>query len=110
RARNLEHFRDTLARHGRLAQAEDFFRASGALAASLYREEIELALRTANLGGFQLLDLQDYPGQGTALVGMLDAFMDSKGLVTPARWREFCGPVVPLARFDRYTWTTADTY
>lgn len=110
RARNLEHFRDVLARRGRLEQAHDFFRASGALAASLYREEIELSLRTGGLGGFQLLDLQDYPGQGTALVGMLDAFMDSKHLVTPERWREFCGPVVPLARFDRYTWTTEDTY
>lgn len=110
RARNLEHFRDALARRGRLEQAHDFFHASGALSASLYREEIELALRTAGLGGFQLLDLQDYPGQGTALVGMLDAFMDSKGLVTPERWREFCGPVVPLARFDRYTWTTAESY
>ncbi|ACB75035.1 coagulation factor 5/8 type domain protein [Opitutus terrae PB90-1] len=109
-ARNLEHFRDVLARRGRLEQANDFFRASGALTAELYREEIELALRTADFGGLQLLDLQDYPGQGTALVGMLDAFMDSKGLVTPERWREFCGPVVPLARFDRYAWTTNESY
>lgn len=110
RPRNLEHFRDALARRGRLEQADAFFRASGALAASLYQEEIELALRTAGMGGFQLLDLQDYPGQGTALVGMLDAFMDSKGLVTPERWREFCGPVVPLARFDHYCWTSGQTY
>lgn len=110
RARNFEHFRDVLARRGRLDQADDFFRASGALMASLYREDIELSLRTATAGGFQLLDLQDYPGQGTALVGILDAFMDSKGLVTPERWREFCGAVVPLARFDRTTWTTTDTF
>lgn len=110
RARNHEHFREALARQGRLEQAHDFFRASGALTAGLYREEIELALRTAGFGGFQLLDLQDYPGQGTALVGVLNAFMESKGLVTPERWREFCAPVVPLARFDRYTWTTGETY
>ena len=110
RAHNLERFRDTLARRGRLDQADAFFRASGALSASLYKEEIELALRTPGWGGFQLLDLQDYPGQGTALVGMLDAFMDSKGLITPERWREFCSPIVPLARFDRYTWTNADIY
>jgi hypothetical protein len=110
RARNLERFQDSLARHGMRDQDRDFFRASGALAARLYQEEVELALRTPGFGGFQLLDLQDYPGQGTALVGMLDAFMDSKGLVTPEDWRRFCSPVVPLARFDRYTWTTGQTY
>ena len=110
RARNLEQFRDSLERHGMADQAGDFQRASGALAASLYREDIELALRTPGFGGFQLLDLQDFPGQGSALVGILNAFMQSKGLITPEEWRKFCGPVVPLARFDRYTWTTADTY
>ena len=110
RAANLERFREILTRHGMLDQDRDFFRASGALAEQLYREELELALRTPRLGGFQLLDLQDYPGQGTALVGILDAFMDSKGLVTPEEWSRFCSPVVPLARFDRYTWTTGRTY
>ncbi len=110
RARNLERFRDLLTRHGMLDQAGLFFRASGALSAQLYREENELFLRTPGMGGFQLLDLQDYPGQGTALVGMLDAFMDSKGLITPEAWRRSCAPLVVLARFDRYTWTTTDTY
>ncbi len=110
RARNLERFRDIAARKGVLEQNRDFARASGALAASLYREENELFLRTPRMGGFQLLDLQDYPGQGSALVGVLDVFMDSKGHITPAQWRESCSPVVPLARFDRYTWTTAEAY
>src|SRR5208282_4607240 len=64
----------------------------------------------AHFGGFQLLDLQDYPGQGTALVGMLDAFMDSKGIITPEQWRQFCAPVVLLARFEKYTWTTNETF
>ena len=110
RARNLERFRDTLERQGMAEQSDAFLRASGALAASLYREDIELALRTPGFGGFQLLDLQDFPGQGTALVGMLNAFMESKGLITPEAWRRFCSPVVPLARFDRYTWTAAETF
>lgn len=79
--------------------------ASGALAVLCYREDIEAALRTPNFGGFQLLDLQDYPGQGTALVGILDSFMESKGLITPEAWRRFCCETVPLARFDSYTWT-----
>lgn len=109
-ARNLETFRDRLAARGMLNQANDFFRASGVLTASLYKEELELALRTPGFGGFQILDLQDFPGQGTALVGILDAFMDSKGLITADAWRDFCSPIVPLARFDRYVWTADETY
>jgi hypothetical protein len=110
RARNLEHWRDKLATAGMLDQADVFFRASGKLAALCYRADIEAALRTPGFGGFQLLDLQDFPGQGTALVGMLDAFMDSKGLVTAQQWRQFCGPMVLLARFPKYTWTADETF
>ncbi len=110
RAYDLERFRASLARHGLLEQARDFRRASGALAAELYREENELHLRTPGCAGFQMLDLQDYPGQGAALVGLLDAFMDSKQIVTPAEFRRACGPVVLLARFDRYVWKKGETY
>ncbi len=107
---NLMAFRQRLEKAGMSDQADAFSAASGALALRGYREEIEAALRTPGLGGFQLLDLQDYPGQGTALVGILDAFMDSKGLVTPEEWRRFCGPVVPLARFKSYTWTSSQHF
>ena len=93
---NMEVFRDRLARAGMSEQAEDFFLASGRWAAELYKADIEMDLRTEGLAGFQLLDLQDYPGQGSAYVGILDAFMDSKGLVSPERWRGFCNEVVPL--------------
>ncbi len=92
RARNFELIREGLAEHGLLDQAADFTRASGKLSAELYKEEIEVLLRTPGHGGFQLLDLHDFPGQGTATVGMLDAFWDSKGLITPGEWRRFCGP------------------
>ena len=61
------------------------------------------------MSGFQLLDLQDYPGQGSAYVGMLDAFLDSKGLCTPEEWRQFCSPVVPLLVADSYCYTNGDT-
>ena len=91
-------------------RADDFLRASGALAVVCYREDIESALRTRGFGGFQMLDLQDFPGQGTALVGILDALMDSKGLIAPHRWREFCSETVPLAVFSRYTWTTGESF
>ena len=110
RARNLEIFRENLRAKGMLDQAEQFRRASGALAVLCYREDIEAALRTPGFGGFQLLDLQDFPGQGTALVGILDAFMDSKGLIEPKAWREFCSEVVPLVRMNKYAWTTGETF
>ena len=110
RARNFEIFRDHLKQNGMLDQADDFFRASGALAVICYKEDIEAALRTRGFGGFQLLDLQDFPGQGAALVGILDAFMDSKGLIEPARWREFCCETVPLVRMSKYTWTVGETF
>ncbi|MFZ0033541.1 MAG: sugar-binding domain-containing protein, partial [Sedimentisphaerales bacterium] len=110
RARNLETFRDRLKQNGMLDQDNDFHRASGALSVICYREDIEAALRTRGFGGFQLLDLQDFPGQGTALVGILDAFMDSKGLITPEQWRRFCCETVPLIRMSKFTWTNSETF
>jgi hypothetical protein len=86
-------------------QALDFFRASGALSVICYRADIEMALRTPGFGGFHLLDLQDFPGQGTALVGILDAFMDSKGLITPGEFSHFCNKVVPLFITEKFCWT-----
>jgi len=65
-----------------------------------------MALRTKNFDGFQLLDLQDYPGQGTALVGILNAFMGTKNLITPEQWRRFCNDIVPLTRFSKFCWSS----
>jgi hypothetical protein len=109
-ARNFEAFRDSLAAHGMLNQADDFLMASGKLQTLLYKEEIEAALRTPGFGGFQLLDLHDFPGQGTALVGMLDPFWDSKGYVTPAEFHQFCCETVPLLRAEKFVWTTDETF
>lgn len=53
--------------------------------------------------GFQLLDLQDFSGQGTALVGILDAFMESKGIISAREWKGFCSDSVLLAEFPDYT-------
>ncbi len=109
-ARNFEIFRERLDKNGMLSQADDFFRASGVLSVLCYKEDIEAALRTKGFGGFQLLDLQDFPGQGTALVGILDAFMDSKGLIEPVQWRQFCSQTVPLVRMNKYTWTNNEIF
>lgn len=109
KARNYEIFRERIEKAGMLDQAHDFVRASGALAAICYREDIEAALRTPGFGGFQLLDIMDFPGQGTALVGMLNVFMESKGVIEPEQWREFCSETVPLLRMEKYTWTADET-
>jgi len=110
RARNYEIFRERLVAAGMLDQAQDFVRASGALSAICYREDIEAALRTPGFGGFQLLDIMDFPGQGTALVGMLNVFMESKGIIEPEKWRQFCSETVPLLRMEKYTWTSDETF
>jgi hypothetical protein len=110
RARNLEIFRERFKKANILDQADDFVKASGKLAVICYKEDIEAALRTPDFAGFQLLDIQDYPGQGTALVGILNDFMESKGLVTPEEWSQFCSEVVPLLLMGKYTWTNDETY
>ncbi len=107
---NLEIFRERLNENNLGSQAKSFFRASGALSAICYKADIEMALRTPGFGGFHLLDLQDFPGQGTALVGLLDAFMDSKGIITPAEFGHFCNSVVPLFIMDKYCWTSNETF
>ncbi len=108
--RNLMEFRRRLEEAGMGDQAEAFHRASGKWAAQLYKADIEMCLRTPGLGGFQLLDLQDYPGQGSAYVGILDAFMDNKGYVSADEWRGWCSDIVPLAQFDKYCWSTDETF
>jgi hypothetical protein len=108
--KNFDIFRDSLTEHGMLDQWRDFLRASGKLQALCYKEEIEAALRTPGIGGFELLDLHDFPGQGTALVGVLDPFWESKGYITPAQYRRFCNATVPLARVLKRVWTTDETF
>ena len=99
---NLEVFRRRLAAAGMLSQADDFHKASGLWSVKLYKADIEMDLRTRNMAGFQLLDIQDYPGQGSAFVGILDAFMESKGITTPEEWRQWCSPVVPLLEMKKF--------
>ena len=99
---NFEIFRRRLAAAGMLSQADDFHKASGLWSVKLYKADIEMDLRTKNMAGFQLLDIQDYPGQGSAFVGILDAFMESKGITTSEEWRQWCSPVVPLQEVEKF--------
>ncbi len=109
KAKNFEIFRDTLQESGMGALAPDFLTASGKLQALCYKADIEAALRTPGFAGFELLDLHDFPGQGTALVGILDPFWDEKGYISPAEFRRFCGPTVPLARLARRVFSTGES-
>ena len=109
RAANFQIFRDLLAAHGMASQAEQFLMASGRLQVLAYKYEIERHLRTPGYAGFQLLSLNDYSGQGTALVGPLNVHWSEKGYCSAADWREFCSDLVPLARFPRFTFQTTDT-
>ncbi len=106
--RNFELFKRLLEGNHMADQARDLLMASGKLQVLCYKEEIESALRTRGLGGFQLLDLRDFPGQGTALVGVLDPFWDSKPYVTPAQFKRFCNDTVPLARMPKRTWLAGE--
>lgn len=105
---NMEIFRDRLEKAGMGDQAKAFHQASGQWSLRLYKQDIEMDLRTPNMAGFQLLDLQDYPGQGSAYVGILDAFLDSKGMCTAEEWRGFCAPVVPLLIADKFCFTNTE--
>ncbi len=108
--RNFEVFRDTLKGNHMLDQAKDFVIASGKLQALCYKEDIESLLRTPGMGGFQMLQLHDFPGQGTALVGVLDPFWDSKGYITAEEFHRFAGETVPLARVTKRTWKSDETF
>jgi hypothetical protein len=99
-----------LRRKGLLEKAQAYTEASGRLAAILYKEEIEMALKTSGISGFQLLQLQDFPGQGTALVGLLDAFWESKGVISAKEFRSFSSPVTPLVRFPKATYTNDEHF
>lgn len=107
--RNFEIFADRLSDSGLRDHAPQFLHASGKLQVMCYKEDIESALRTHGMGGFQLLGLQDFPGQGTALVGVVDPFWDEKRYVSPAEYRRFCNRTVPLARLQRRVVTSGET-
>ncbi len=109
KAKNFEIFQETAKRNGILDQARNFLMASGKWQAACYKHDIEAALRTPGFGGFQLLDLHDFPGQGTALVGVLNAFWEEKGYISAAEFKRFSGPIVPLARMEKLVFTEGDS-
>ncbi len=102
---NFEVFQETLAKNHLVHLADSFLLASGRHQTLTYKAEIEAALRTPGFAGFQLLGLSDFPGQGTALVGVLDAFWEEKGYTTAEEFKTFSGPTVPLLRLPKMTYS-----
>lgn len=104
--RNYEIIRENAKEKGFLPQWEAFVEASGELSLISYREEIEAVLRTRGMSGISLLGLQDFPGQGTALVGMLNAHLKPKpyDFAKPEKFREFFTATLPLLLMPKYTY------
>ena len=108
KAKNLELFQEDLKDAGMAEQAEPFLNATGKLQVLCYKNEIEKSLRTPLNGGFQLLSLNDYSGQGTALVGVLNAFWEEKGYCSPAAFSRFCNTTVPLIRTAKFQYLNSE--
>ncbi len=102
--------KDALQKKNLLNLAPAYLNASGKFATLLYKEEIERVLKTKGMDGFQLLQMQDFPGQGTALVGMLNAFWKSKGFVTANEFKKYNSEVTPLIRFSKPVYTNNEIF
>jgi hypothetical protein len=107
---NYERLRDRLLESGMGDREREFEWASARFQLVQYKAEHEAMRRTAGFAGYQLLMLNDFTGQSEALVGILDPFWESKGVVHTREVRAWNSPTVPLARFARYTWSTAESF
>jgi hypothetical protein len=108
-ARNLEAFREAARAVGVEDQSAEFQKASGNLNRLAYKYDIEGQLRTPDNGGYSLLSMQDFPGQGEALVGWLDSFYDSKGFLSAAEFRHYGSATVPLVRLPTFVFIEGET-
>jgi hypothetical protein len=110
KARNFKEFKAQAKMNGIADQDIDFARASGALNQIMYKYETESFFRTKSCAGVQLLSMQDYQGQGEALIGWLDAHWESKGITTPEKFREHYNTTVPLLRIKKFVWTSNEVF
>lgn len=110
KALNFEIFRELLDENDLSDRAYWYMMASGKLQALCYKYELEKMRRTPDYAGFQLLSLNDYSGQGSALVGVLDAFFEEKGYIDADEWRRFCAPTVLLMRTAKFVWKADEKF
>ncbi len=108
---NLEGLREDSAKAGVLRFNEAYARASLMTNRLMYKDEIESFLRTPSCAGLQLLGVQDYSGQGEALIGWFDSFYDEKpGAERAVPVADYFAPVATLARFPKYVWRADETF
>ncbi|MBO5940833.1 MAG: hypothetical protein J6R18_06545 [Kiritimatiellae bacterium] len=108
---NLSRHRDTAAKKNALRFQRQYHTASAKLNRLIYKEEVESFLRTPSCAGLQLLSVQDYTGQGEALVGWRDPFYDLKsGFKGMPPFSNVWGPVSFLARFPKFTYVAGETF
>ena len=107
---NLQLIRKRVEEQGLLPLWKKYVEATGELSRLAYREEIEAAMRTRELSGISLLGLQDFPGQGTALVGMMNSHLEPKpyDFARPERFREFFRESRILVKLPRYTYEAGE--
>lgn len=107
---NLKLIKKRVEERGLLPTWEKYVEATGELSRLAYREEIEAAMRTRELSGISLLGLQDFPGQGTALVGMMNSHLEPKpyDFARPERFREFYQECRILVKLPHYTYEAGE--
>jgi hypothetical protein len=105
-----EFVRELMKKNGLEKFEREIFMAVGKRQTLLYKSGIESLLRTPDYAGYQLLGINDFSGQGMALVGAVDSFWDVKDYTSAAEYRRFQSDMVPLARFDKYVWTADETF
>lgn len=107
---NLKLIRKRVEERGLLPVWKKYVEATGELSRLAYREEIEAAMRTRELSGISLLGLQDFPGQGTALVGMMNSHLEPKpyDFARPERFREFFQECRILVKLPHYTYEAGE--
>lgn len=107
---NLELIKQRVEERGLADEWKEYVEATGELSRLAYREEIEAAMRTRELSGISLLGLQDFPGQGTALVGMMNSHLEPKpyAFANPAEFRKFFKDCMPLVKLERYTYEAGE--
>lgn len=107
---NLKLIKKRVEERGLLPTWEKYVEATGELSRLAYREEIEAAMRTRELSGISLLGLQDFPGQGTALVGMMNSHLEPKpyDFARPERFREFFQECRILVKLPHYTYEAGE--
>lgn len=99
--KNFWAIRDDLEEKKMISSSAQFTYCSGRLAFELYKDDIEAALRTDSMGGYQLLGLNDFTGQSTATVGVLDSFWKGKGITGCNEFKMFANSLVPLVLMER---------